>query len=127
MKISEIKDKALRELAELRRKEDGRSSDSLIRAFVRDDTLEGQDYWEEVCIGTITTPPILKMEWDNSKVNENLLKENENLEKQIEDLEKQIEDLEVINSRWKEEMDLQLKYSAWERKEKHKLIKKLKI
>ena len=120
MKISEIKDKALRELAELRRKEDGRSSDSLIRAFVRDDTLEGQDYWEEVCIGTITTPPILKMEWDNSKVNENLLKENE-------DLEKQIEDLEVINSRWKEEMDLQLKYSAWERKEKHKLIKKLKI
>jgi hypothetical protein len=115
MKISEIKDKGLRELAELRRKQDDRSTDFLIRAFVWDDTLEGDDYWTDVYEGRITTLPILKMEWDNSKVNENLLKENESLKKQI-------EDLEVINSSWEKEMELQLKYSAWERKEKRKLI-----
>ena len=46
---------------------------------------------------------------------ENRVKENESLKKRI-------EDLEVINSRWREEMDLQLKYSAYERKEKRKLI-----
>ena len=70
MKISEIKDKELRELADLRRKEGKMSySDELLEAF----------------------------EWDDT------------------------------NSRWKEELDLQLKYSAYERKEKRKLIAMLKI
>ena len=116
MKISEIKDKGLRELAELRRKQDNLNSDFLIDAFGWINTLEGGDYWNDVYEGIITTldkePTV---EWDNSKVNENLLKENESLKKQI-------EDLEVINSSWEKEMELQLKYSAWERKDKRKLI-----
>ena len=116
MKISEIKDKGLRELAKLRRKEFGREdTDSLIDAFDWNETPEGFHCWNAVDECIVTTLPKQTVGWDNSKVNENLLKENESLKKQI-------EYLEAINSSWEKEMELQLKYSAWERKEKRGII-----
>jgi len=55
MKISEIKNKELRELAELRRNESGlRKTDILIRAFDWSKTPEGGDFWLDVNNGKIT-------------------------------------------------------------------------
>tara|TARA_R110000851_G_scaffold47853_2_gene116081 strand:+ start:260 stop:649 length:390 start_codon:yes stop_codon:yes gene_type:complete len=127
MKISEIKDKGLRELAELRRNQSERCySDLLCDAFNWNYTLEKHTYWLKVYMCEITTltkeptatPSEVLLSVRDLRIQ---LLENENRE-----LKKQIEDLEVVNSMWKNEMDLQLKYSAWERKEKRELIEILK-
>jgi hypothetical protein len=55
MKISEIKDKELRELAELRRG-DG-EYDELASAFNWEKTPEDDDFWYLVYIGVITSVP----------------------------------------------------------------------
>ena len=57
MKISEIKDKELRELAELRRSELSRDTehDFLKSAFVWHDAAEGHDFWANVYHGRITS------------------------------------------------------------------------
>ena len=56
MKISEIKDKELRELAELRRSEsDWKYSDILDSAFSWYNTKEGADFWDDVDEGRITS------------------------------------------------------------------------
>ena len=62
MKISEIKDKDLRELAELRRKEDGGKfakydREHLDNAFDWSSNPEGHNFWNEVYEGTITELP----------------------------------------------------------------------
>ena len=58
MKISEIKNKELRELAELRRIEcSGRDDDDLSKAFMWNLTLEGFDFWGAVDNGEITEMP----------------------------------------------------------------------
>lgn len=58
MKISEIKDKELRELAELRRSErasDWEYTDGLLGAFQWHKTEEGVDFWGDVEDGIITS------------------------------------------------------------------------
>ena len=58
MKISEIKNKELRELAELRRNESGlRKTDILIRAFDWEKTPEGFEFWLGVDKCIITELP----------------------------------------------------------------------
>ena len=55
MKISDIKDKKLRELAELRHSQSGWvSSDELGAAFMWDRTLEGSEFWNSVDSCSIT-------------------------------------------------------------------------
>ena len=56
MKISEIKDKELRELAELRRSQYfDHEEDELTSAFTWYDTKEGIDFWDDVDEGIITS------------------------------------------------------------------------
>ena len=58
MKVSEIKDKELRELAELRRSErasDWEYTDGLLGAFQWHKTEEGVDFWGDVEVGIITS------------------------------------------------------------------------
>ena len=58
MLISEIKNKELRELAELRRSESERVfSDNLVWAFDWNDTEEKEDFWIDVKKGKITKLP----------------------------------------------------------------------
>jgi hypothetical protein len=57
MRISDIKDKDLRELAELRRGNSGLVFDNLIGCFEWDDTPEGGEFWASVDDGKITELP----------------------------------------------------------------------
>jgi hypothetical protein len=58
MKISEIKDKELRELAELRRHDcQNKFTDLLDEAFDWEESLEGSDFWGDVDDSTITSLP----------------------------------------------------------------------
>jgi hypothetical protein len=58
MRISEIKDKELRELAELRRHDcQNHFPDLLDEAFDWEESLEGFDFWDDVDNGIITSLP----------------------------------------------------------------------
>jgi len=115
MEISEIKNKELRELAELRRverdkDEDWIFADRLADAFLWEDTKEGKDFWDKVDIGIITELPTLKdneekayqelksdimtIKTDNTKVNINLLEQLKAKDKEIEELKERIKELE---------------------------------
>ena len=118
MKISEIKDKGLRELAELRRKEDGGSSDPLSDAFSWGCTPECYDYWADVNEGEITT---LTKE-PTAESSEGLIAMKD---LRIHYLENENRELKDQAKRWEREMEYQLNYAAYERKEKRKLIDEL--
>mgnify|MGYP003668649935 CR=1 FL=1 len=120
MKISDIKDKGLRELAELRRKEDFNYdySDTLHFAFEWDETPECYDYWDDVNEGRITTldkEPTVESSEGLIVMKDLRIQylENENIE-----LKERLE-------RWDAEMKDQLNYATYERKEKRKLIDQL--
>ena len=55
MRISDIKDKELRELAELRRDNSGLVFDDLMGCFAWDDTPEGGEFWASVDSCSITS------------------------------------------------------------------------
>ena len=118
MKISDIKDKGLRELAELRRKEDIKYdySDILNLAFEWDETPEDMDYWSDVYVGKITTL--------DKTPSEGLIAMKD---LRIQYLENENRELKERLERWEKEMELQLIYATYERKEKRKLIDELSI
>jgi hypothetical protein len=116
MKISDIKDKGLRELAELRRKECVKYGDSafLVYAFEWEKTLEGDDYWSDVNDGEITTL--------DKEPSEGLIAMKD---LRIQYLENENRELKDQAKRWEKEMELQLIYATYERKDKRKLIDQL--
>tara|TARA_R110001632_G_scaffold216543_1_gene344780 strand:- start:3426 stop:3944 length:519 start_codon:yes stop_codon:yes gene_type:complete len=119
MKISEIKDKGLRELAELRRKEGAREYSDLLRdAFDWNYTLEKHPYWLKVYMCEITT-----------LTKEPAVESSEGLiamkDLRINYLENENRELKDQAKRWEREMEYQLNYAAYERKEKRKLIDQL--
>ena len=116
MKISDIKDKGLRELAELRRKEFGKylTSDLLYDAFVWRNTPEDNNYWLNVDDGKITTL--------DKEPSEGLIAMKD---LRIQYLENENRELRDQAKRWEKEMELQLIYATYERKEKRKLIDQL--